>query len=102
MQILLTLWRVRQEGRGLDAKTACTQLGRGGQAGAVMQILLALNWAGAVKPYPPLGGEAGWQGQSGGVMQILLALNWAGAVKPHPFEGVRPEGRGSKTKTACT
>ena len=84
-QKLLTLWRVRQEGRGLDAKTACTQLGRGGQAGAVMQILLALNWAGAVKPYPPLGGEAGWQGQSGGVMQILLALNWAGAVKPHPF-----------------
>ena len=71
MQILLTLWRVRQEGRGLDAKTACTVLGRGGQAGAVMQILLALNWAGAVK-----------------LLAVkLLALDWAGAVKPNPFGG---------------
>ena len=65
MQILLTLWRVRQEGRGLDAKTACTQLGRGGQAGAVMQILLALNWAGAVKPYPLWGVRRDGRGSQG-------------------------------------
>ena len=36
-----------------------------------MQILLALNWAGAVK-----------------LLAVkLLALDWAGAVKPNPFGG---------------
>ena len=34
-----------------------------GKAGAVMQILLALIWAGAVKPHPPSGGEVEGQGQ---------------------------------------
>ena len=88
---------MRRDGRGSKAKTACTRLGRGGRARAVMQILLTLwrvRQEGRGLDAKTACTQLGRGGQAGAVMQILLALNWAGALKPHSPSGGEVRGQG--------